>query len=122
MEIIFINDEHEKFFYTRMEQIKNRDVYQASLIYILGISENTRDHFDTIFDIKKGLIKPDCLDKAWQTGSTLRTIRLAFNLYTNGIPEDYQYAKYYSASDIFCSSYAPYYWQGIKIRYPDYCQ
>lgn len=123
LKINFINNEHEKFFYGKMIQIKDRDVYHASLIYILGISENTRDHFNEIYDMKRGLIKPECLNQGWQTRNTIRTIRLAFNLYTDQIPEDdIQDVKCYSVSDIFCSSYAPYYWQGVKLRYPEYCQ
>lgn len=120
--IDFHDDEHKKFYNDKIEYVSDPDVYYCSLVYILGISDITREFFDQIFDIKKGLIKPECLDKAWQTGNTLRTVRLAFNLYTNRIPEsDFQNAQYYSASDIFCSSYAPYYWQGIKLRYPEYC-
>ena len=28
----------------------------------------------------------------------------------------------YSVSDIFCCSYAMYFWEGIKLRYPEYCR
>ncbi len=28
----------------------------------------------------------------------------------------------YSVSDIFCCGYAMYFWQGIQLRYPEYCQ
>lgn len=27
----------------------------------------------------------------------------------------------YSISDIFCCSYARYFWEGIKLRHPEYC-
>ena len=27
-----------------------------------------------------------------------------------------------SVSDIFCCGYAVYFWQSIKLRYPEYCQ
>lgn len=29
--------------------------------------------------------------------------------------------RQYSVSDIFCCEWAPYYWQAVKIRYPEYC-
>lgn len=119
--IRFINKEHERFFYKNMMQIHDRNPYNASLIYLLGISEITRENFDQIFDLKKGLIKPGCFDQGWQTSSTIRTIRLAFNLYTDQIPHDDD-SKYYSVSNVFCSSYAPFYWQSVKLRYPEYCQ
>ena len=28
----------------------------------------------------------------------------------------------YSVSDIFCCGYALYFWQGIQLRYPEYCR
>ena len=28
----------------------------------------------------------------------------------------------YTAANLFCCSYAPYFWEAIKIRYPDYVE
>ena len=101
------------------------------MIYILGISEDTRNHFSQIYDIKSGFIKPECLHQGWQTSGSVRVVRLAFNLYTDGTPsvDDYKRkdeqigeCRGYSVSDIFCCGYAMYFWQGIKLRYPEYCQ
>lgn len=58
-------------------------------------------------------------------------VRLAFNLYTDGMPsvDDYESrdeqvseCREYSVSDIFCCGYAMYFWQGIQLRYSEYCQ
>lgn len=58
-------------------------------------------------------------------------MRLAFNLYCNGTPSvsDYEYdtekaleeSQEYSVEELFCCGYAPYFWEAVKIRYPEYC-
>lgn len=129
--MVFANEEHEKFYYEKLEQARYQDCYHKALIYILGISEDTRYHFSQIYDMKSGFIKPECLHQGWQTSGSVRVVRLAFNLYTDGTPsvDDYKRkdeqireCREYSVSDIFCCGYAMYFWQGIKLRYPEYCQ
>ena len=129
--MVFANEEHEKFYYEKLEQARHQDCYHKALIYILGISEGTRNHFSQIYDMKSGFIKPECLHQGWQTSGSVRVVRIAFNLYTDGTPsvDDYKRkdeqireCREYSVSDIFCCGYALYFWQGIKLRYPEYCQ
>ena len=69
----------------KLEQARYQDCYHKALIYILGISEDTRNHFSQIYDIKSGYIKPECLHQGWQTSGSVRVVRLAFNLYTDGM-------------------------------------
>lgn len=134
--MVFANEKHEKFYYEKLAQARYQDCYYKSLIYILGISEDTRNHFDQIYDIKSGCIKAKCLREGWQTSGSVRIVRLAFNLYTDRMPsvdnfknandqraldDQLDECKGYSVSDIFCCGYALYFWQGIKLRYPEYC-
>ncbi len=128
--MVFANEEHEKFYYEKLEQARYQDCYHKALIYILGISEDTRNHFSQIYDMKSGCVKPKCLYEGWQTSGSMRVVRLAFNLYTNGTPsvdddksgdEQLSECKEYSVNDIFCCGYAMYFWEGIKLRYPEYC-
>ena len=75
-------------------------------------------------------MKPKCLHEGWQTDGSLKVVRLAFNLYCNGIPsintdnnnikEQIDECKRYTVEDLFCCVYAPYFWQAIQIRYPEY--
>ena len=81
--MVFANENHEKFYFEKLEQARYQDCYHKALIYILGISEDTRNHFSQIYDIKSGCIKPKCLHQGWQTSGTVRVVRLAFNLYTD---------------------------------------
>ena len=128
--MVFANEEHEKFYYEKLGQARYQDCYHKALIYILGISEDTRNHFSQIYDIKSGYIKTECLHQGWQTSGSVRVVRLVFNLYTDGTPsvDDYKRkdeqvneCRGYSVSDIFCCGYAMYFWEGIKLRYPEYC-
>lgn len=130
-EINFYDKEHKKFYYEKLEQARCQDCYHKALIYILGISRDTREHFDQIYNIKTGYINTKCLQQGWQTSGSVKVIRIAFNLYTDTTPSIDDYSKKdqqieecmeYSISDIFCCGYAPYFWEGIKLRYPDYCQ
>ena len=129
--MVFANEEHEKFYYEKLKQARYQDCYHKALIYILGISEDTRNHFSQIYDIESGYIKTECLYQGWQTSGSVRVVRLAFNLYTDRMPgvDDYESGdeqvnecKEYSVSDIFCCGYAMYFWEGIKLRYPEYCR
>ena len=62
------------------------DSYYSSFFYCVGISEDTRNHVDRMFDFKERLIKPEALHEGWQTGGSARLTRLAFNLW-NGYVE-----------------------------------
>ena len=57
--MVFANEEHKKFYYEKLEQARYQDCYHKALIYILGISEGTRNHFIQIYDMKSGYIKPE---------------------------------------------------------------
>lgn len=127
--IRFINDAHEKFYYDKLKTVQYHDVYYEALCYCLGISEDTRKNADRIYDFKTGCVKPQCLREGWQTSGSLKIVRMAFNLYCNGTPsvDDYQDAddqlyecRQYTVQDLFCCAYAPFFWQAIQIRYPEY--
>ncbi len=128
-EIIFISNEHEKFYYEKLKEVRERDVYQEALVYCLGISNDTRRNIDRIYDFKTGNVKTECLHEGWQTSGSAKVVRMAFNLYCNGMPSvsDYDDAeeqikecRCYSAEKLFCCAYAPYFWQAVQIRYPEY--
>lgn len=129
--ILFKDCKHEKFFYSLLKKCRYQDVYHAALVYCLGLSDDTRRNAENIYDFKDGYIKPECLWQGWQTSGSTKIIRLAFNLYNNGTPSVYEFdepedqlkeCQFYTVEELFCSSYAPYFWQAVKIRYPEYCE
>lgn len=124
--MIFINEEHKLFYEGKMNQIGKYDVYYKSLIYTLSICSETRKHFNEIFDTKECEIKVECLNSAWQTSTSLKVCRLAFNLF-NGFKYDsdedietHTVSKYYNVDEIFCCGYAPYFYEAVRLRYPEY--
>lgn len=130
--IIFSSKEHEKFYKDYLPRCRWQDVYHKALVYCLGIDRDTRDHVNQIYDFQSGCVKPECLNQGWQTSGSMRITRMAFNLYCNGIPSIYNYddsdlegqlkeAQYYTVEELFCCSYARYFWQAIQIRYPEFC-
>ena len=65
----------------------------------------------------------------WAASGSLKVVRMAFNLYCNSTPSVWDYedaeeqvneCRQYTVEDIFCCAYAPYFWQAIQIRYPEY--
>ncbi len=127
--IIFISDAHEKFYYEKLKEVRYQDVYHKALVYCLGISDDTRRNIYSIYDFKTGCVKTECLHEGWQTSGSLKVVRMAFNLYCNGTPSvlDYDDAeeqvdecRRYTVEELFCCAYAPYFWQAVQIRYPEY--
>lgn len=127
--IIFISREHEDFFYGFLSRCRNTDVYHQALAYCIGISPDTRRNTDVIYDFRNGYINTECLRQGWITSGSARILRLAFNLYCNNTPsvDDYEDAeerelecRRYGVEEIFCCSYAKFFWQAVKLRYPEY--
>lgn len=126
--ITFMDAEHERFFFSALKRCNNFDVYHQSFFYLLGLNADTRRNAAEIYDFDERLVRPGCLEQGWQTSGTVRIVRLAFNLYCNGTPSvkclegnPLDECKRYAVDEIFCCSYAPYFWQAIKLRYPEYC-
>ena len=127
--MIFKNGEHEKFYYGMLRHMRFQDCYHRALVYVLGISGDTRRNFKQIYDIESGCVRTECLQEGWQTSGSGRIIRMAFNLYCNGTPSVYDYEDHeeqlkecrcYTVEDLFCCEYAVYFWEAVKIRYPEY--
>lgn len=130
--IIFISEEHKKFYSMMLEKSGNADCYHEALFYTLGINPDTRNHVNEIYDFEEGCIQIECIAKGWQTSSSLRVTRLAFNLYADDVPttllekyeedaeKQFNECRKYSVSDIFCCCYGAYFFQAIGLRYPEY--
>ena len=133
--IIFKDKNHENAFYHFRDkmQLPHSDPERVALAYLLALNEDCRSHINDLYDFEERIIIIEGLEKAWQTHTSLKTARLAFNLY-NGYCYDGQTYKgsdgqerdlpseYYSPAHLFACSYAPYFWQAIKIRYPEYSE
>jgi len=125
--IRFADKQHMEFYNDRVGRL-NPDCYLKALIYTLGICPDTRRRFDSLYDAEEKVVVPEMIHCAWQTGSSLNVTRFAFHLFTGGTPSaypdpgkpDFDECARYSVSSIFCCSYAPYFVEAIKLRYPEY--
>jgi len=148
-DILFAGKKHEDLFFELFKKMKRKDCYHGAAAYLLSLDPVIQDHINNVFDFKEDVIKPECLRAAWQTGTSKKTTRLLFNLW-NGtfkdperpadedeeiktsrqriIDEDEaerercRTSMYYAPDEIFSCSYAPYYWQAIQLRYPEYSE
>jgi hypothetical protein len=127
--MIFYDERHEQFYEKFCKRMKYLDCYHRSMAYLLALDTVLRDNADSVFDFKEDVIKIDGLSQGFQTGTSKKTTRLAFNLWNGCTDEGEEYtdkdgykvplpSSYYSPEQIFCcADYAPYYFQAIQIRF-----
>lgn len=132
MDRIFNSNEHLQTFTEVINRMKYSDVYHKSIAYLLALDTVTRKHINDIFDFKEDCIKPESLKKPWQTSTSRKTTRFAFNLWNGCCSDGETYtdedgytrdlpSRHFAVDDIFCCQYAPYYWQALRIRFPESC-
>lgn len=123
--ILFKDETHKARYYKLLQDYTNgtADPYRAQLAYLIALTPDTYKHRSWLYDEQERIIKPDGVKADWQTGTTTRLTLLAFNLFTNSTafcPEEM--TSYCTPEHIFCCELAPYFWQAIKIRYPEYIE
>ena len=128
--ITFKSEAHKIFYLKYLPECRYQDVYHKALVYCLGIDADTRNHVNSIYDFKTGCVKTKCLNEGWQNSGSIKIVRMAFNLYCNGTPsvhdfgnaeERLQECGCYTVEELFCCGYAKYFWEAVKIGYPEYC-
>ena len=119
-EIKFTSKEHENFYKEMIQKSGNSDSYHRAFFYCIGISDPGRRNVKRVFDFEQDRIIPEGLHEGWQTGGTVRLTRLAFNLW-NGYVEQGEESMS-SPYEIFDCNYAPYFYEAIRLRYPEYCK
>ena len=118
--IQFRNAAHRDFVLENLDKCKVNDCYHRAFFYVMGISEETRMNIGKMFDFKRDCIIPGGMHGGWQTSGTVKVCHLAFNLW-NGFTEEGR-ENLYTPEELFCCGYAPYFMEGIKLRYPEYCR
>jgi hypothetical protein len=117
--VMFCSREHQEFFFDMMNRCKIKDSYCRAFFYITGIAEETRKHIEKLFDFKRSGVIPEGINGGWQTSSTMRVCRLAFNLWNGYTEEGNEEAS--TPYDLFCCEFAPFFMEGIRLRYLEYC-
>lgn len=120
----FRTETHEKEYYSllkRMGAADNKDVYRQALAYLLTLDTVCSKHIEQLYNFEDCCIELTALEQGWQTGTSHKTTRLAFNLFTGSTswcPDEE--VCLCTVANIFCCEYAPYYWEAIKLRYPEF--
>ncbi|MGI6498960.1 MAG: DUF6075 family protein [Oscillospiraceae bacterium] len=119
--MIFLDEAHNDFFRKIMERTHSQnDPYHLALFYTLGLSDDTRRNIADLYDFAEKGIETEGLYKCWQTSGTLRITRLAFNLYNGWNGESGgELAGYYTPYELFCDGKALYFFEAIKLLYPE---
>lgn len=113
----FYDNTHEQFYKEHTEGEK-LDCYNRSLIYLLGLTEETRKHFNKLYNERTRQIEITGTNEGWQTGSTLAITKLAFNLFNGYCGLEDREATTYTVENIFVyRDLAPYFYEAIKIRF-----
>lgn len=115
----FINKEHENFYNEKIGQASIIDSYRKTLIYLLSSNKETRQNFNEIYNLQKDEINIESLSKPWQTGTSLNTCRLAFNLYGDIVsdkPEE-KTSRMYTISELIKTLNIDIVITAIKLRF-----
>lgn len=126
MDIRFADIEHLNFYGEICARAKGEgkrvDSYFRSLVYLCGLTPDTRAYFKDIFDWEDWAIRPESLSAGWQTGGSLRIIRLAFNLWNGCGSDDPDAAAVqveYLPDALFCCGYMEFFFEALRLRFPE---
>lgn len=114
-ELTFIDNAHVNFY---SEHSKENDVYKNSLVYLIGLTEDTRNHFSEI--LTQDGINLDVFNNGWITGETRRLLILGFNLwngYLYGSENNEKNTSLNAVDEIFSGELAYYFLQAVNIRF-----
>lgn len=121
--IRFLNAAHKENYLKLLEEMRSKDEYHKSTAYLISLDNELRQHLNDVFDLDQDVIKHTALNQAWQTGTSIKTTRLLFNLWNSFMyenTEDFEndvISRYYSIDEIFSSCLAVYYLEAIKLRF-----
>ena len=116
----FKSQAHKDFYKAMINCTDANSVYHHAFIYTVGLSHDTRNHVQDIFDFKNNCINPEGLHSPWQTSGSRRITLMAFNMWNGYIEQGNEQES--TPDNLFASSEAPYFFEAIRMRYPEYCK
>lgn len=128
--ILFCDEAHYNFFVKKAKEFTasggRLDSYSRSLFYLFGVCADTRQHIGELFCMKERIICLDALEHGWQTGTSRKITRLAFNLW-NGHGYECEsdgaqnsLSPYFLPDEIFCCCFQEFFFEAIRLRFPEY--
>lgn len=127
----FKDNDHKLNYEVAVNIMKATGCRTQAVAYLLSLDNICFEHIHDIFDIAYNTMNTDSLYQPWQTFTSQRTTRLALNLWDGYCSDGDTYieddgfegelpSRFYAPSEIFSCDYAPFYWEAIKLRYPQY--
>lgn len=128
----FYDDTHKSKYDEFCKKMKYLDEYHRTVAYLFALDKVCREHIGDIFNFAEDGIIREGLHKGWQTSTSRRTTHLAFNLWNSCCSDGETYkdnqgyedelpSVEYTPDHIFCDGYAEYYFEAVRLRFPDYC-
>ena len=123
--MLFKDKDHQEFYAQNIEETNSfKDPYRKALFYTLGLTEETRRYIGRLYNYKQRCIEFDGLKDGWQTGTSMRVTRLAFNLFNgfNGdtCDEAIDDCDRYTPYNLFDNCLMVYMLEAVKLLYPAY--
>lgn len=106
--MLFRSEDHQKFYEAAAERI-GCNGEKLALVYLIGLNDCTRENWRACYDIEHDNIHLDCLQDGWQTGGSLRAMKLGFALY---MWTDIDVVDIFCAHDLY-----PYFIEAMNIRF-----
>jgi hypothetical protein len=118
--MVFKDTKHQEFYEENITKTKaEKDPYRKSFFYALGLTNDTRRNIEDLYDFHEGGLIPEGLRQPWQTGTSMRVTRLAFNLFNDYDGEGAESGDF-TPSNIFCDGLMAFFFEAVKLRYPEY--
>ena len=122
-QIKFRDEEHERNYNFILDMMPYSDIERKALAYLFALDTVCFEHIRDLYDFSDNRILLSGIDKGWHTGTSKRTTRLAFNLFnsfcSDSIENDLPSVSF-TPVELFCSEYAEYYVEALRIRYPEF--
>ena len=117
----FVDDEHKAFFGRMVARTRTADdVYRKAFFYAIGLTSTTRHNIRDIYDFAEHCPKFDAVRKGWQTSTSVRVTRLAFNLYNGYDGNRLDFHTAYTPYELFSDGLMEFMFEAVRIRYPEY--
>lgn len=131
--IEFADNQHKQNYSALLARMRSLDEYHEAAAYLISLDAVCRDHQNDLFDLEDDSIIFDALRQSWQTGTSMKVTRLLFNLWNGCCTDGEQYkdsdgyevdlpSEKFTVDEIFCCGHAPYFWQAVKLRFPQYVE
>lgn len=117
--MIFLDPAHQTFYEQAVsaEQAEAEPARKA-LFYCLGLTPQTRDHINDLYNFHSHVIKDAGLRARWQTKETRKVCNLAFNLYNGYTGRNGLYTMDFTPWRLFDTPLQAYFFHAINIRFP----